>query len=126
MIKTETITANQKSQLLKFRKGISSLLVTRWIYLFFALLSSIGTIFLTLFLGSFTDWIFPSQNNRFSAFSNGIFAFIFLVVSIPRLIGNIMYIYQLKKTAEAFNDANFYKAYQKQRFRVFCYIFIII
>ncbi len=126
MRKTISVGTLEKVQLYQFRKGVSSLLVTRSIFLAFTILTSLGSLFLKIFLGSVADWLFPSQVMQVSTLSMGFVAFAYLILSVPRLIGNIIYIKHLKELAHQFKDQNMLNAYRKQVFRVVCYILMII
>lgn len=122
----EPLTRSKRYQFEKLGKGFQFLQKTRWIYIIIMGIFSFKTIVQKTFLGPFYGWIVESSSNSYSGIPMGLFLFGIIIISVPRLIGNINFIVQLKRTAEIMHDDHFKKAYRYQQARIAFYAINII
>ncbi|UYP48634.1 hypothetical protein NEF87_004919 [Candidatus Lokiarchaeum ossiferum] len=122
----EPLTPSKRYQFEKLGKGFQFLQKTRWIYIIVMGIFSFKTLLQKTFFGPFYGWIVDSNSDSYSGIPMGLLIFGILAISVPRLIGNINFIVQLKRTAKIMHDDHFKKAYRYQQARIAFYAINII
>lgn len=101
--------------------GFRFLKRTRWIYILVIGCISLGSIVQKIFLGPFYGWFTTSSQLDYADIPIGLLILGILIISIPRIVGNINFIIQLKRTAKNMNDGHIISASRFQIARVVLY-----
>lgn len=125
----EKITPLVRENFIKLATGFKFLKITRWIYIVVSVCVSIQSLFQKIFFGPFFGWVIESEQTSYTNFPMGILLIGIILISLPRLWGNINFIVHLKRTARSMNDTNINRASRFQITRIYLYalnVFLII
>ncbi|MCK5343233.1 MAG: hypothetical protein KAR20_07505, partial [Candidatus Heimdallarchaeota archaeon] len=125
----EKITPVVRENFLKLAEGFKFLKITRWIYIIITVCVSLRMFINKIFFGPFFGWFAESEQTSYANYPIGFLLIGIIIISVPRLWGNINFIVHLKRTARNMNDTNINRASRHQITRIFLYalnVFLLI